>query len=86
MKRQDQFIIINMKAIEFDQQNTIMGKNQPEYFPLPAYKDDAGVVTSCFKFTFFEKLRVLFGNPVWISVATFNDPLQPIRLTITKPI
>ena len=29
-----------MNAIEFDEQNVIIAKDQPEYLPLPAYVDN----------------------------------------------
>ena len=67
-----------MKPVEFVGQNVIYAKDQPEYLPLPAHKTKDGTVTSCWAFTFKERLRILFGANVYWSQMTFNSPLQPI--------
>lgn len=68
-----------MSPIEFPEQNTVYAKNQPEYIPLPAHKTTDGKVTSCWNFTWGERLRILFGAKLYWSQLTFNQPLQPIR-------
>lgn len=66
-----------MKPIKFKSQNTVYAKNQPEYLPLPCHKTKDGIVTSCWGFNLFERVRILFGANVYWSQMTFNDPLQP---------
>jgi len=69
-----------MKPISFPEQNVIYAKDQPDYIPLPAYRDYAtGIVTSCWTFTLKERLRLLFGADLYWRQLTFNAPLQPIR-------
>jgi hypothetical protein len=73
-----------MKAIEFKEQNVVYAKDQPEYLPLPAYKSKDGVVVCCWELSFKERLRVLITGKLWISMLTFNKPLQPVLLETDK--
>ena len=68
-----------MIAITFKEQNIVYAENQPEYIPLPVHKDSEGIVTSCWKFSFMERLKVLFGARLYWHQLTFNTPLQPVR-------
>ena len=74
-----------MEAIKFKETSCIFAENQPEYIPLPAYKTEDGEVITCWKFTFMERIRVLFFGRIYLSILTFNKPLQPVRLD-TIPI
>lgn len=73
-----------MKAIDFPESNSVYAKNQPEYLELPSYKTSDGIVTSCYTLTWKERLQVLFGAKIWLSLMTFNKPLQPQRLYVSK--
>ena len=74
-----------MKAIDFDGSNTIYAKGQKEYLELPTYRTSDGMyVTSCYKPTFWETVHLLFGAKIWLSVMTFNKPLQPQQLLVGK--
>ncbi len=75
-----------MKAIEFPEANSIYAKNQPEYLGLPAHKTPDGIVTSCYELTWKERLQVLFGAKIWLSLMTFNKPLQPQKLYVGKKL
>jgi len=68
-----------MIPIEFKGQNVVFAKDQPEYIPLPAHRDSEGVVTTCWKFSFKERLRVLLGAKLYWQHLTFNQPLQPVK-------
>ena len=77
-----------MEVISFPEQTTVYAENQPEYLKLPAHKfkgDPQGRIACCWKFTFIERLRVLFTGRIWQQVLTFNHPLQPQKLTVEKP-
>ncbi len=60
--------------------NVVYAKDQEQYNQLPAHKAEGtdGVVTSCWKISFWEKLRIVFTGKLFISVMTFNNPPQPI--------
>ena len=71
-----------MKPIETKITNTIYAKNQPEYLPLPVYREKNGTVTSCWKLSFIERIKILFTGKLRVKVLTFNKPLQPIKLIV----
>lgn len=75
-----------MKPITFPEKNFVFAEDQPEYIPLPVYKDPGpeGHVISCWSFSWRERLRILFGGCVWLGLLTFHKPLQPILMTTEK--
>jgi hypothetical protein len=64
----------------------VYAKDQPQYQPLPVVKDDDGTVVSRWKLTWRERLQVLFGGSIWLTVRTFNRALQPVQLSSTCPV
>lgn len=64
---------------------TVYAKDQPQYNPLPVFKDDDGTVLSRWHLSFWERMRVLFKGDVYLWVSTFNHPLQPIMMQVTPP-
>ncbi len=75
-----------MIAIKFPEANATFAEDQPEYFALPAYKSNKGRVVSCWRMGLRERLKVLITGRVYLSLLTFNKPLQPQLLTVDKPI
>lgn len=74
-----------MKPIKFPEQNVVYGENQrPTYEPLPAYRSPEGQVICCFELSEEERQRVAETGQVWLSLLTFNRPLQPVYLTTEK--
>jgi len=75
-----------MKPIEFKEQNVIYAKDQPEYLPLPAFKNDSsyGEVISCWKLSFKERIILLFTGKLWVNLLSFNKPLTPSYFTVYK--
>lgn len=77
-----------MTLTKFPGHNIVFAENQPEYLPLPAYKfphDPTGQIVCCWKLTWRERIRILFGGVIWHSILTFNQPLQPQLLQADKP-
>lgn len=74
-----------MRPTTFPGCHRVYAENQPEYIPLPAHVDEGGVATTCWKFTFFERLTILVRGRMWFQQMTFNDPLQPQRPSVAKP-
>lgn len=60
----------------------VFAKDQPEYRPLPAYRSDDGLVVTRWKLTWAERFAVLFGGNLWLSVLTFNRPIQPVKIDV----
>ena len=73
-----------MKPIKFKEQNCTFAENQPEYLPLPAFKDENGVVICCWKLSFRERIKILFTGNMWLSLLSFNKPLTPHRIAVDK--
>jgi hypothetical protein len=61
---------------------TIFAKDQPQYMPLPAIVESDGTVHTRWAMSLRERLYVLFHGSVFLSVLTFNNPLQPVKLTV----
>ena len=74
-----------MKPIEFKECNTVYGKGQENiYKTLPACLFKDGEVVTCWKLSFKDVLRLLFTRRLWLCVATFNKPLQPLFMSTDK--
>ena len=74
-----------MDIIKFPECNVTYAENQPEYKPLPVLKMEDGEIVTCWKPSTWERLKILFSGRIWLSVLTFNNPLQPLLLSVNKP-
>ena len=72
-----------MKAIKFKKPNIEIAKD--EYITLSAEVRENGEVISCYILTFWERIRILFGENLYLTQLTFNKPLQPQRPTVGYP-
>jgi len=72
-----------MEAVEFEYSNVVYGKGQ-EYKELPAFKDDNGMVVTCWQLTDEELAEVKKTGKIYLSQLTFNQALQPVRM-VTDP-
>lgn len=73
-----------MTPIEFPEQNVVFAKDQPEYNPLPALKQEDGTIISCWQFTDEEIEKLKETRCLYLAVATFGHPLQPVLLSVEK--
>ena len=77
-----------MKPIKFKEQNVVYAQDQPQYMPLPGYRVSTDVpegnFVSCWKPSFWDRIRILFGGNVWVETWTFWKKLQPTKLTTIK--
>ena len=67
-----------MKPEKFKECNVTYGEGQKEYMPLPALRFDDGTVVMCWKMSWKELFKIILHRKVWVSLLTFNNPLQPI--------
>jgi hypothetical protein len=77
-----------MQPIEFNEQTTVIAKDQPQYRPLPIHigtKEDGKPFTSCWKLTWKERFKVLLFGKIWFQQLTFGQLLQPQLPLIEKP-
>lgn len=74
-----------MTPIEFDQMNGTAAKDQPQYLPLPMYRNEQYVI-SCWHLTFWERVKILFRGNMWLSLLTPpNRLITPSRLSVDSP-
>lgn len=70
-----------MEAIKFKESNVVFAENQDEYKSLPAYRDNNGVVVTCWKLSEEEIKMINETGRIYLETLTFNNPLQPVMLT-----
>ena len=73
-----------MKPIKFPEQNCTYAKDQKEYLPLPAFKDERETI-SCWQISFAERLKILFSGKIWLRQLNFGEALQPQSPTVDYP-
>lgn len=74
-----------MKPVPFPEQTHVIGKDRPEYQPLPAHMAPDGLVVSCWRLSWRERLYLLFTGRLWLMQLTFNQPLQPQVVQVDPP-
>jgi hypothetical protein len=77
-----------MKPIYFKGANCNYAESQEEYLTLPAYKheDEDRTVSSCWKLSIMERIKVLFTGKVYLSLLSFGEPLTPQLLQVDSPV
>lgn len=75
------------KLINFPEVTHIIGKDQPQYRPLPAHVEPGQErrITFCWQLSWRNRLKVLLTGKVWHQVLTFHEPFQPQLLLVDKP-
>lgn len=73
-----------MNPIPFPGHNAVYAKDQPEYLPLPAYRNETETV-SCWRLTWRERLTVLFTGTLWLRQLNFGHALQPLAPQVERP-
>lgn len=73
-----------MKPIEFHEQNVVYAKDQPQYTPLPAFKNEDGDLVTCWELSDEEIKYIVETKQLWLGIKTFNQPLQPIFTSVLK--
>jgi hypothetical protein len=73
-----------MYPITFPEQNRYWAIEQPKFRPLPAYTNDIDTITK-WQFSWYDRLRILFGRPLWLLHFNHSSPLQPLLPTLDYP-
>jgi hypothetical protein len=63
----------------------VYAKDQPKYRPLHAVRNDTGTVITCWRMTWRERLAAVLHGRIYLTMLTFNKPLQPVRLGTAMP-
>lgn len=64
----------------------IYAENQPQYQNLPSFRTEDGDVLTRWKLTLRERIKIFFTGSIYLTISTFNHPLQPVMLQVDKPI
>lgn len=65
--------------------SVIFAKDQPQYIPLPAnVSGNTGYVETKWKLNWKERWQALVQGTIYLTVRTFNQPLQPIRGSVLR--
>ena len=79
-----------MKAVPFLEQNIEIGKGQEDlYSILPANMNELDVavpVTFCMELDEEELKKVTESKKIWVTVYTFGQGFQPIRVETEQPV
>lgn len=67
---------------EFIPNEVVYAKDQPQYLPLPSIRSTTGIVLTRWKPTEDERVALANGADIYLSVHTYNHPLQPILLEV----
>ena len=79
-----------MKPIAFKEHNVTYAKDQKQYISLPGLRkgeynvNPEGSFVTCWKPSFKDRLRILFGGNFWLETLTFWKDLQPVRISTRK--
>lgn len=68
-----------------DLEEVVYAKDQPQYQPFPVYKFDDGTIISRWKLSWKERLLVLLKGDIYLWIMTFNKPLQPVIINVSRP-
>jgi len=63
----------------------VFAEHQPEYIALPAVLLPDGTVITRWRLTWAECFRLLRTRQLWLTILTFNHPLQPVKLDTICP-
>lgn len=69
-----------MKPVTFPGHNLTLAKNQPQYQQLPVCYEGGPEkpMTSCWKLSLWERIRVLFRGKIYFRQLTFGNNFQPM--------
>lgn len=75
-----------MKPVPFPESNVIFAADQPQYQPLPAFRrPDTGEVITVWDLSDEDLDKIQRTGRIYLSQLTFNQPLQPIMVSVDKP-
>lgn len=63
------------------------GVGQAQYKPLPAVRleDANGTIVTRWHLSWLERLQVLLGGSIWLTMLTFHKPVTPVMLHAECP-
>lgn len=74
-----------MRPVTFPESTHVLAKDQQEYLPLPVHRQRDGLVVSCWRLTWRERLKLFLTGRLWLMTLTYNAPLQPLAPQVDSP-
>lgn len=68
-----------------DSAEVVYAQNQPPYQPLPCLRTVDGMILTRWSLSEDEKQQVCEQGYIYLSVQTFNSPLQPLLMSADVP-
>lgn len=72
-------------GVGVDLSEVVYAANQPQYQPLPAFRCVNGKILTRWELTPDEIALVAEQGYIYLAINTFNQPLQPVFLSVTPP-
>lgn len=69
----------------FEVHESTFAEHQPQYNNLPAIRCDDGQIFTRWRLSLKERIRVLLFGDIYLSVHTYNRPLQPLLISTEAP-
>lgn len=69
-------------AVPAGSRPVVIAKHQEEYLDLPSIRTPMGHVITRWRPTEDERQQILEGEDLYLTISTFNQPLQPVMLTV----
>ena len=60
----------------------VIAEHQEQYLDLPSIRTPSGHVITRWRPTEDERRQILVGEDLYLTISTFNTPLQPVMLTV----
>lgn len=64
-------------------ESAVFARDQKEYHPLPANTNGTYVETK-WELTEDERADIFVNGQIWLTIKTFGEPLQPIRMGLDR--
>lgn len=66
-------------------EEVVYAKDQPEYLSLPAIRQSDGCIVTRWQMSWYERIKTLLTGSIYLEVLTFNNPLQPLKMSVDAP-
>lgn len=67
-----------------EEHEVVYAKDQPQYMPLPTLRSPDGRVMTRWSFSPEEREAISKGADLYLTMHTFNGPLQPVQLQVIQ--
>jgi len=73
---------IDPRLVPVGSRAVVIAEHQDEYLDLPSVRTPDGKVITRWSPTDAERAAILRGEDIFLTILTFNHPLQPVMMTV----